>query len=207
VKLLALVAALLVVSGCSSAIAEGISAGGAVAAPAPIGAQAPHQIPEYDRDAFGDGWDDADDDCQNTRQEILLRDLVDVALTTDGCDVTAGTLHDVYTGEVIPFQRGQTTSDAVQIDHVIPLSYAWQAGAWQWGEAERKAFSNDPANLRAVDGPTNNSKGDRGPSRWLPPSTNAHCAYAASWRTVTGSYALVLDPADTAAVDDILNAC
>jgi hypothetical protein len=49
---------------------------------------------------------------------------------------------------------------------VILLSHAWQAGAWQWKDADREVFANDCAELRAVDGPTNNSKGDRGPSRW-----------------------------------------
>jgi hypothetical protein len=38
---------------------------------------------------------------------------------------------------------------------VIPLSYAWQAGAWQWNDEQREAFANDQAELRAVDGPTN----------------------------------------------------
>ncbi len=37
---------------------------------------------------------------------------------------------------------------------MIPLSYAWQAGAWQWTDEQREAFANDPAELRAVDGPT-----------------------------------------------------
>jgi hypothetical protein len=49
-------------------------------------------------------------DCQDTRQEILIRDLIDVALTADGCDVATRTLNDLYTGTTIPFQRGQSTA-------------------------------------------------------------------------------------------------
>lgn len=90
---------------------------------------------------------------------------------------------------------------------MIPLSYAWQAGAWQWTDSEREAFSNDWANLRAVDGPTNNSKGDRGPSRWLPPNPGAHCDYATAWREVASAYALVLDPADSRRVEEVLSGC
>jgi hypothetical protein len=41
------------------------------------------QVPPYDRDAFGYGWADTDRDSQDTRQEILIRDQVDVALTAD----------------------------------------------------------------------------------------------------------------------------
>lgn len=103
-------------------------------------------VPDYGRDRFGGGWADLDGDCQDTRREILLRDFVDVALTGDGCDIASGTLHDSYTGAPIAFRRGQGTSDDVQIDHIIPLSYAWQAGAWQWTDAEREAFNNDDHN-------------------------------------------------------------
>ena len=208
-KILALVAALLLTGGCTSVLDldGGIDLGGVVAAPAPDDGLAPAQVPDYDRDAFGDGWADTDGDCQDTRQEILLRELVEVTLTADGCDVATGTLHDLYTATTIPFRRGQSTSDDVQIDHVIPLSYAWRAGAWQWPESERVAFNNDPTNLRAVDGPTNNRKGDRGPSRWLPPNPDAHCTYAASWRAVADAYALVLDPPDNNALQNVLSAC
>jgi 5-methylcytosine-specific restriction endonuclease McrA len=173
----------------------------------PVLAEPARGIPTYDRDAFGDGWSDDDRDCQDTRQEILQRDLVDVVLTADGCDVATGTLHDLYTGEVIPFRRGQGTSDDVQIDHLIPLSYAWDAGAYSWSDEQREAFANDPAELRAVDGPTNNRKGDRGPSRWLPPDAGAHCGYAAAWRDLAATYALSLDPADAATVEQLLAAC
>ncbi|OLT12272.1 hypothetical protein BJF78_24745 [Pseudonocardia sp. CNS-139] len=33
----------------------------------------PGQQAPYDRDEFGDGWSDVDGDCQDTRQEILIR--------------------------------------------------------------------------------------------------------------------------------------
>jgi hypothetical protein len=199
VRILALVAALLLAAGCSTVLDLG---GAAAARPAAV-----DQVPDYDRDRFGDGWADVDRDCQDTRQEILQRDLVDVALTADGCDVATGTPNDPYTGTTIPFRRGQGTSDDVQVDHVIPLSYAWHAGAWQWTDEQREAFANDPAELRAVDGPTNNAKGDRGPSRWLPPNPGTHCAYATGWRDIASAYALVLDPADVARVDEILAGC
>ena len=124
----------LLLSGCQEALGD-----------TPVTRPAP--VPRYDRDAFGDGWADIDQDCQDTRQEILIRDLVDVTLTADGCHVATGTLNDLYTGMTIAFQRGQNTSDDVRIDHVIPLSYAWRAGAWQWSDADREAFANDDAEL------------------------------------------------------------
>jgi hypothetical protein len=89
---------------------------------------APLQIPDYNRDEFGSGWADADRDCQDTRQEILIRDLLNEQMTSDGCDVTSGTLNDLYTGTVIGFRRGESTSDDVQIDHVLSVPAAVVAG-------------------------------------------------------------------------------
>jgi Protein of unknown function (DUF1524) len=121
--------------------------------------------------------------------------------------VLSGVLHDGYTGTTIQFRRGQTTSDDVQIHHIVPLSYAWRAGAWAWTDEQREAFANDAAELRAVDGPTNNSKGDRGPSRWLPPNGAVHCEYAAAWSSLASTYALSLEQADTDTITRILSGC
>jgi 5-methylcytosine-specific restriction endonuclease McrA len=184
--------------GCG--VLAGCTAGTADAAPA-------RGIPPYERDAFGDGWADLDNDCQDTRQEILIRDLVDEQLDADGCKVLAGTLHDSYTGTTIPFTRGRATSDDVQIDHVVPLAYAWRAGAYDWSDAQLEGFANDPANLVAVDGPTNNRKSDRGPARFMPPNEAAWCGYAAGWRAVLTRYELVAEPADEARLADVEAAC
>src|SRR5690606_41195972 len=67
-----------------------------------------------------------------------------------------------YGGATIDFQRGQATSTAVQIDHVVALSDAWQKGAQAWDPGKRLAFANDPLNLLAVDGPLNAQKGEIG---------------------------------------------
>jgi hypothetical protein len=83
---------------------------------------APLQIPDYNRDEFGSGWVDADGDCQDTRQEILIRDLLNEQLTSDACDVASGTLNGLYTGTAIEFRRGENTSDDVQIDHIVSVA-------------------------------------------------------------------------------------
>ncbi|MDR1969761.1 MAG: HNH endonuclease family protein, partial [Candidatus Nomurabacteria bacterium] len=81
----------------------------------------------YSRSEFGKGW--AKWQKCDTRQRILARDLVNVVLDSDDCTVLSGTLNDPYTGKVIEFKRGPGTSNAVQIDHVVALSDAWQKGA------------------------------------------------------------------------------
>jgi hypothetical protein len=80
----------------------------------------------------------------------------------------SGTLNDPYTGKLIQFIRGSSSSSDVQIDHVVALSDAWQKGAQVLGEEVRFQFANDPLNLLAVDGPANQEKGDSDAASWLP---------------------------------------
>jgi hypothetical protein len=109
-----------------------------------------------------------------------------------------------------PYERMSQSSAASPAStglHVIPLAYAWRVGAWTWSDPQREAFANDPIELRAVDGPTNNSKRDRGPSRWLPPNAGVHCEYAAAWSSIASAYALPLEQADTDTIARILAGC
>lgn len=154
----------------------------------------------YERVAFGNRWTDnvnvtfGHNGC-NTRDDILRRDLTHDQLA-DECDVTGGVLDDPYTGRTIRFSKSD--SRAVQIDHVIALSYAWSQGAGAWAQSIRERLANDPVNLIAVDGAANQSKGDQGPSQWLPPNTQAglHCAYSVRFAQTARRYELTVRPAD-----------
>jgi len=91
--------------------------------------------------------------------------------------VATGTLHDPYTNT-----RSRSTRRPDwrigQIDHIVPLSYAWDMGAYGWPAAERLRFANDPANLLAVEGQANQDKGDSPPALWMPPNKAFGCQYA-----------------------------
>ncbi|TVS85818.1 HNH endonuclease family protein [Mycobacterium helveticum] len=163
----------------------------------------PQRLHRYDyrRAAFGDAWDDNNDaplghnGC-DTRDDILNRDLVDKTyVSVKRCPdaVATGTLHDPYTNKTIAFQRGAHTGESVQIDHIVPLAYAWDMGAYAWPFAERLRFANDPANLLAVDGRANQDKGDSPPARWMPPNTAFDCQYAMQFIAVLRGYQLPVD--------------
>ena len=94
----------------------------------------------YSRDQFGPAWDDVDGNKCNTRDDILRRDLTNVRfkVRTHACTVISGTLNDPYTGKTIEFKRGKKTSSAVQIDHVVALSNAWQTGAQDLTAEQRR---------------------------------------------------------------------
>ena len=136
-------------------------------------------IPRYDRKDFG-GWADRDRDCQNTRHELLAElSTGPVKYSANGCRVVAGRWLDPYTDKIF------TQSSDIDIDHLVPLHWAWQRGAWQWSRQKRRDFANDPRNLFAVDDGTNQSKGAKGPLKWLPPSEQFRCSYVTRfWRVV-----------------------
>lgn len=163
----------------------------------------------YDRDRFGPAWQDVDHDGCDTRNDVLRRDLTAVVLKpgTHDCVVLSGALADPYTGRSIAFVRGQGTSSAVQIDHVVALSDAWQKGAQQWDAARRAALANDPLNLLAVDGPSNAQKGDGDTATWLPPNKAYRCAYVARQVAVKYTYGLWVTAAERDAMVSVLSAC
>lgn len=160
----------------------------------------------YDRDLFGDGWKDPDRNGCDSRNDILGRDLRDVATKpgTHGCLVTKGILDDPFTGQLIEFERGQDTSSKVQIDHLVPLSDAWQKGAQQMSTQERLEFANDPLNLLAVDGSTNASKSDADAATWLPPNKGFRCDYVARQTAVKAKYGLWMTKSEHKAIEDII---
>ncbi|MDB6425929.1 HNH endonuclease family protein [Curtobacterium sp. 20TX0008] len=170
-------------------------------------ATAAKRIPEYRRIAFGPTWQDVDGNGCSTRNDILARDLTDVQRAPDGCTVLSGVLNDPYTGKRIDFRRGVDTSAAVQIDHRVPLALAWRSGAWAWTDRQRAAFANDPANLVAVDGPTNTAKSDSGPGEWTPPNAAYRCAYDRAYINLLKRYRLTVSADDRAALRRGLEGC
>ncbi|WP_440712099.1 GmrSD restriction endonuclease domain-containing protein [Gordonia sp. FQ] len=168
----------------------------------------------YARDLFGQRWSDdvnvefGHNGC-DTRNDILRRDLTGVVAKagTRDCVVAAGTLDDAYTGKTIAFTRGESSSAAVQIDHLVALSDAWQKGAQQLSSDERRDFANDPRNLQAVDGPTNQAKGDGDTATWLPPNRRYRCTYVARQIEVKAAYRLWVTPAEKAAMTRVLTGC
>ena len=158
----------------------------------------------YSRDQFGKGWKDPDRNGCDARNDILARDLTGEALKAGGCVVLSGVLADPFTATTIDFVRGNTTSTAVQIDHVVPLSDAWQKGAQQLAPNQREAFANDPLNLLAVDGPTNGSKSDSDSASWLPPNKAFRCEYVALQTAVKAKYGLWMTKAEHSAIKNVL---
>ncbi|WP_227714177.1 HNH endonuclease family protein [Marinobacter sp. 1-4A] len=101
----------------------------------------------YDRSAFGHGWEDSDGDCQDSRAEALIAtSTTSVRFATKRrCRVITGRWISPFTGEVI-----QNASD-IDIDHVVPLAWSWDRGAKEWPYEKREKFANDLRNLWPVE--------------------------------------------------------
>lgn len=181
----------------------------AVRALAALPAADSEEVPEYERDAFGQQWADVDRNGCDTRNDVLARDLRDPSFKpgTRDCVVVAGMLAEPYTGRDVRFARGRDTSALVQIDHVVSLADAWRSGAWRWQAAERTRFANDPANLLAVDGEANEDKGAAAADGWLPPERSYRCAYVARQIAVKTRWGLAVEDAERLAMARIIARC
>lgn len=155
----------------------------------------------YQRSMFGHGWEDTNGDCQDQRAEALINtsSLPVRFAKTDKCRVITGRWISPFTGEVI-----QNSSD-IDIDHVVPLAWAWKHGANNWPQEKREKFANDLVNLWPVEASLNRSKGASGPDEWLPPKNR--CQYVARFVRVTKVYTLTVSKAEKSAFEKLLSDC
>lgn len=166
--------------------------------------------------------------CWNTREEILHRDAkpgtivyVDKQMNVtedynEACAIgrpveidgklrvdteNSGEWIDPYSGRKI------TSSSDIDIDHIIPLSYAASHGGQKWDEDLKEQFANDPDNLLATSAKENRAKGDKGPSEYMPPYSAYHCQYAKSFTYVADKYDLSITKADYETLKKVLQSC
>ncbi|MFT4088448.1 MAG: HNH endonuclease family protein [Gordonia sp. (in: high G+C Gram-positive bacteria)] len=193
--------------------ARAATARGQLAALIVLRARPPHDR-AYAREAFGPAWTDAAQvagggNACDTRNDVLSRDLrVDKSVAAANCRhaVAAGRFRSPYTGQEVVFERGRG-SRLVQIDHIVPLAYAWDMGAARWPPERRTALANDPANLVAVDAASNQAKSDAEPARWMPPLLTFWCQYAVQFVEVSWAYRLPVDQASRAVLARALAEC
>ncbi|HHF3083332.1 HNH endonuclease family protein [Vibrio diabolicus] len=152
---------------------------------------------KYSRRSFGHGWADLDGDCQNSRAEALIEHSTSpITYRSDKeCYVIHGRWISPFTGKLI-----YSASD-VDIDHVVPLKWAWEHGASYWSAKKRKNFANDPVNLIAVEASLNRQKGAKDPSEWLPPQNQ--CQYILRFMRIIKKYNIKPTPKQMKAYKNI----
>lgn len=144
----------------------------------------PDKTLPYHRARFGSGWEETDTHCMDIRNKILI-DLSLVPVTfepNNECQIERGRWYDFYSGIEI-YQ-----AKLVDIDHVVPLKWAWDRGAKTWSYDKRVEFANDLSNLVISSQRTNRSKTDKGISQWLPNINQ--CQYILRFIRISRKYRL-----------------
>jgi hypothetical protein len=152
----------------------------------------------------GGSWADADGDCQDGRQEILIaQSKAKPVLTADTCSVISGLWVDPYTGETT------TIPSEVEIDHLVALKEAHDSGGASWHPAKKQAFAQDISggNVIAVMARTNHEKGSRDPGEWLPVNKVRACWYVKQWAEIKQRWLLSMDNIEFASIKMLQSKC
>ncbi|MDY6050646.1 MAG: HNH endonuclease family protein [Corynebacterium sp.] len=148
-------------------------------------------LPGYERDEFLTTWAPSATPGCTVRDVMVYNSLPEAQVRqSSDCTISGGHSRDPYSGEPI------TADSELELDHVIPLSAAWDLGAAAWPASRRRQFANDPLNLILASQRENQAKSDQLPSQWMPSNRRAHCWYARRVAAVAAAYELPLPAAD-----------
>ena len=108
--------------------------------------------------------------------------------------VVSGTWHDPYSGKWLV----NVPASTVEIDHVVPVCWAWSHGADMWDRETRRAFYNDTRFLIAVEQYWNAHKGSMAPDRFMPINGAFACEYVTLFLEGVATYDLRLSATEVA---------
>lgn len=143
-------------------------------------------------------WIDEDGNCFNTRHEILkARSESPANINVKGkvCYVQSGLWSDYY------FPEKLTSSRNIDIDHLVPLKHAYDAGGKLWSPELKEKFANDPDNLVITNKKYNRQKGAKKINEWLPLNIAYACKYYKDWMKIKVKYNLPISDEERSAVD------
>ena len=168
-------------------------------------APVPAQLPDYTRSDWRH-WVDADKDCQDARQEVLIAESTEpvVFKSEDQCRVESGLWIAPFTGVV------EMDPSKLDVDHLVPLANAHRSGGHAWTKDQKRQYANDltnPAHLVAVTRSANRSKGSHGPEEWRPPDESYWCQYATDWAGIKNAWGLTVTQAEGDALAEMLDTC
>jgi len=140
-----------------------------------LGLVGPLWAGEYSRKSFQhSGWRVIDH--MTLRHIILKSRSLSPAIVREANtrQVVLGSWRDGISGRI---WRDVNPHGLLEIDHVIPLKWAWEHGARAWTYEKRNRFSNDPAFLIITSKSANASKQALGADMFLPTDPVLACDY------------------------------
>lgn len=142
----------------------------------------------YDRDKFPHWSNLGDDDCFDTRAEVLRAESTVKTTWNSYCTIQTGKWVSWYD------RRTWTNASDVDTDHLVALAEAWDSGARRWTTGTRERYANDLGDGRslvAVTDDVNQSKGDQDPTTWMP--RYGKCRYIRYWVAVKTRWHLTVN--------------
>jgi len=137
----------------------------------------------------------------DTRETVLKNQGKNVKTDSKTCKALSGTWVEPYANETF------TDASKLDIDHIVPLSYAAKAGGNNWDAKKKEQFANDQSQLLAVSASENRKKSDKGPGDYMPPNKNFHCDYSKKWVDTVKKYDLAISDKDKRALKVGLQKC
>ena len=137
-------------------------------------------------------WISYETPCWTTREEVLDRQAEKGSITyldkddketkdkSKACSIKSGVWIDPYSKEKV---EDPTKLD---IDHTGALSWTAKAGGQEWDKQKKQDYANDFDHLVATTAKENRTKGDKGPSEWMPESSK--CEYAKVYTHIVKKY-------------------
>jgi hypothetical protein len=159
----------------------------------------PLSIRGYSHRRFLPRWAHHKGTC-SSREATLARDGRHVRKNA-ACHPVNGVWYSPYDGKRLKSER------LVDVDHIVPLSYAWRSGASRWTPARRHAFANDLTELITVSHSANIAKGGHGPQSWRPQRRRYWCHYATAWIDIKHRYRLFVTRRERTALLNMLRTC
>jgi len=155
----------------------------------------------YVREAFGYPADLDGDGC-DTRDEVLMTESIAFVDVQSGCFLASGQWWSLYDGVTM------NSPSEIEIDHMVSLKEAWDSGAWAWDPLTMVAFGNDLTDtrtLRGVSSASNQDKGEKDPSNWVPSEPTAVCPDLGEWVAIKARWSLSMDQSEFGRIRNLLN--
>lgn len=159
----------------------------------------PSYASEYDRSNWPH-WANLSNTCLNVRHWVLYTRSKVTPEVRQGygssCYVTEGLWTSKFTN------KNYTNPGRLDIDHLVPLGYAYAHGGEYWSRDRKTLYANytfDKHHLLIVELGLNRQKGARGPSEWLPPENE--CWYIRKFLKVITKWDMWIDSAELVEIE------
>jgi hypothetical protein len=139
--------------------------------------------------------------CLTVREKILIDySLKPVKMDSKKCQIISGEWRSIWENKTY------TNPKQIDIDHTVPLSWAWRHGADKWIRQQKINYANNYQEknyLLPLSAIANRTKSDKGPDEWLP-ETN-RCAYINIFMDIVDKNRLKLSEKENIAYSKIKN--